>query len=50
MKNETVKTTGDILEASSLIKILFGSEKQYEYRLRLAQKLELPLFRERNFL
>ena len=45
-----MKTGGDILEAASLIKILFGGEKQYEYKLRLAQKLDLPLFRERNFL
>jgi hypothetical protein len=45
-----VKGGGDILEASALIRILFGPDKRYEYRLQLAQKLELPLYRERNFL
>ena len=49
MKGDTVKTGGDILQASALIKILFGSDKRYDFKLRLAQKLELPLFRERNF-
>lgn len=48
-KGETVKGGGDILEATALIRILFGPDKRYEYRLQLAQKLELPLYRERNF-
>jgi hypothetical protein len=47
-RNQAVKG-GDIVEAAELVKILFGSDKQYEYKLRLAQKLELPLYRERNF-
>lgn len=50
MKSETVKSGGDIVEASALIKILFGEDKNYQYKLRLAQKLQLPLYRERNFL
>lgn len=45
-----MKGGGDILEATALIRILFGPDKRYEYRLQLAQKLELPLYRERNFL
>ena len=45
-----MKTSGDVLEASILIQILFGVGKRYEFRLEMAQKLELPLYRERNFL
>lgn len=29
MKSETVKSGGDIVEASALIKILFGEDKNY---------------------
>lgn len=47
---ESLKTGGDILEAASLIQILFGGDKKYEYKLEMAHKLELPLYRERNFL
>ena len=50
IKGDTSKPIGDVLESAELIKILFGGEKRYEYRLRLTQKLDLPLFRERNFL
>lgn len=45
-----MKGAGDIIEAPALIRILFGAEKRYEYKLQLAQKLELPLYRERNFM
>jgi hypothetical protein len=44
-KGETLKGRGDVLEPSALIRILFGEEKRYEYQLKLAHKLELPLYR-----
>lgn len=49
-KGETLKGRGDIIESAALVRILFGEEKKYQYRLQLAQKLERPLYRERNFL
>jgi hypothetical protein len=44
-KNCETVATYDIIDSKSLIKILFGPHKQYDYKLQLAQPFELPLYR-----